>query len=90
MERTTVNMSVSEVLETVNAEQREAFVEFSYSSKDAFERFEDLKRAQAIIRESLIKTNGHMPKFVVEEYEALNDHIEKLKGMNLNIIGSGR
>ena len=46
------------------------FVEFSYSSQEAFLRFEAVKDANAIIADAIRRTGGHMTKELIEAYEA--------------------
>ena len=66
------------------------FVEFSYSSQEAFLRFEAVKDANAIIADSIRRTGGHMTKELIEAYEGLNRVMEHIKSVELDVIKMGR
>lgn len=66
------------------------FVEFSYSSKDGFERFEAVKTAKEIVHNAVKHTGGDMPKELMNAYEGLADVMEHIKDIELNVIRRGR
>lgn len=66
------------------------FIEFSYSSKDAFSRFESIKEANDIIKNAVRKTGGDMPRDLVDAYEGLNNVMEHIKDIEMKIIKVGR
>ena len=66
------------------------FVEFSYSSQEAFLRFEAVKDANAIIADAIRRTGGHMTKELIEAYEGLNRVMEHIKSVELDVIKMGR
>lgn len=66
------------------------FVEFSYSSQEAFLRFEAVKDANAIIADAVRRTGGHMTEELIEAYEGLNRVMEHIKSVELDVIKTGR
>lgn len=66
------------------------FVEFSYSSQEAFLRFEAVKDANAIIADAVRRTGGHMTEELIEAYEGLNRVMEHIKSVELDVIKMGR
>ena len=66
------------------------FVEFSYSSTEAFQRREAVKSASEHLKTAVKKTGGNMPKELVEAYEGLNQVMEHIKKVELEIIRVGR
>jgi hypothetical protein len=66
------------------------FVEFSYSSTEAFQRREAVKSANEHIKDVVKKTGGNMPKELIEAYEGLNQVMEHIKKVELEIIRVGR
>lgn len=66
------------------------FVEFSYSSHEAFLRFEAVKDANAIIADAIRRTGGHMTEELIEAYEGLNRVMEHIKSVELDVIKMGR
>lgn len=65
------------------------FVEFGYSSGDAFKRFETIKKANESIRKSVYETGGNMPAELIMHYESLNSTMEAIKLAELDIISVG-
>lgn len=66
------------------------FVEFSFSSQEAFLRFEAVKDANAIIADAVRRTGGHMTEELIEAYEGLNRVMEHIKSVELDVIKMGR
>ena len=66
------------------------FVEFSFSSEDAFKRRESVKCAQEHIRSMVKKTGGNMPTELIEAYEGLHQVMEHIKKVELEVIRVGR
>lgn len=66
------------------------FVEFSYSSQEAFLRFEAVKDANAIVADAIRRTGGHMTEELIEAYEGLNRVMEHIKSVELDVIKMGR
>lgn len=73
-----------------NASVKNHFVEFSYASKDGFERFEAVKEAKEIIRNAVRRTGGDMPKELLNAYEGLADVMDHIKAIELDVIRRGR
>lgn len=73
-----------------NASVKNHFVEFSYASKDGFERFEAVKEAKEIIRSAVRRTGGDMPKELFNAYEGLADVMDHIKTIELDVIRRGR
>ena len=70
--------------------QERKFVEFSYSSQDAFLRFEAIKQANNIISQAIRQTGGNMSKELVDAYEGLDQVMEHIKMVELDVIKEGR
>ncbi len=66
------------------------FVQLSYSSKDAFERFEAVKKAHDILHDAVTETGGDMPEKLLNYYEELNEIMDKIKREELDVISVGR
>lgn len=66
------------------------FVEFSYSSQEAFARFEAVKQANAIIADAIRRTGGNMTKELIDAYEGLDKVMEHIKSVELDVIKVGR
>lgn len=66
------------------------FVEFSYSSQEAFARFEAVKQANAIIAEAIRRTGGNMTTELIDAYEGLDKVMEHIKSVELDVIKVGR
>ena len=66
------------------------FVEFSFSSEDAFKRREAVKSAQEHVRSVVKKTGGNMPSELIEAYEGLHQVMEHIKKVELEVIRVGR
>ena len=71
-------------------EQKNGFVQFSYSSEDAFKRFEAIKLATKIVEEAVRETGGDMPRELFEAYEGWNNIGNKIKEVELDVIKVGR
>lgn len=74
---------------TVNIHKND-FVEFSYSSADAFKRREAVKKANEHIRQIVKETGGNMPAELIDAYEGLNQVMEHIKKVELEVIRVGR
>lgn len=70
--------------------QERKFVEFSYSSQDAFLRFEAIKQANNIICQTIRQTGGNMSEELVDAYEGLDKVMEHIKMVELDVIKEGR
>lgn len=70
--------------------QERKFVEFSYSSQDAFLRFEAVKQANNIICQAIRQTGGNMSEELVDAYEGLDQVMEHIKMVELDVIKEGR
>lgn len=66
------------------------FVQFSFSAKDSFSRFEAVKEAQDILKNAIAKTGGNMSTDLMEAYEGLNAVMEKIKTLEIDIVRVGR
>lgn len=66
------------------------FVQFSFSAKDSFSRFEAVKEAQDILKNAIAKTGGNMSTDLMEAYEGLNAVMEKIKALEIDIVRVGR
>ena len=66
------------------------FVEFSYSSQDAYKRFEAIRKANDIVAEAIRQTGGNMPKELIDAYEGLNKVMQHIKSVELDVIRVGR
>ena len=66
------------------------FVQFSFSAKDSFSRFEAVKDAQDILKNAIAKTGGNMSTDLMEAYEGLNAVMEKIKALEIDIVRVGR
>lgn len=66
------------------------FVEFSYASRDGFERFEAVKEAMDIIHNAVRHTGGDMPWDLIDAYDGLADVMEHIKAIELDVIKRGR
>lgn len=66
------------------------FVQFSYSSADAFKRREAVKKASEHIRQVVKETGGSMPKELIDAYEGLHQVLEHIKKVELSVIEIGR
>lgn len=75
---------------TTVAQAKKSFVEFSYASKDGFERFEAVKAAKDIIHDAIRHTGGDMPKELLNAYEGLADVMDRIKDIELDVIRQGR
>lgn len=86
------NKTVETKKETTNAAtpRPHEFVEFSYSSEDAFKRREAIKSAQEHVRSVVKETGGNMPHDLIEAYEGLHKVMEHIKKVELEIIRVGR
>ena len=75
---------------TVKETPKYELVEFSYSSKFAFDRREAIKLATKIVRDAVAATGGDMPKALMEAYESWNSVADTIKDMELGVIKIGR
>ena len=66
---------------TVKLPEDYEFVQFSFSAKDSFSRFEAVKEAQDILKNAITKTGGNMSTDLMEAYEGLNVVMEKIKAL---------
>ena len=66
------------------------FVQFSFSAKESFSRFEAVKEAQDILKNAIAKTGGNMSTDLMEAYEGLNVVMEKIKTLEIDIVRVGR
>lgn len=75
---------------TVKLPENYEFVQFSFSAKDSFTRFEAVKEAQDILKNAISKTGGNMSTDLMEAYEGLNVVMEKIKALEIDIVRVGR
>lgn len=87
-EKVMENKAVTTQETTVNTKRE--FVEFSYSSEDAFKRREAVKKAGESIKQVVKETGGNMPNELVDAYEGLNQVLEHIKKVELEVIRVGR
>lgn len=71
-------------------ETKREFVQFSYSSTDAFKRREAVKEASEHIQQVVKKTGGSMPSELIDAYEGLHKVLEHIKKVELSVIEIGR
>ena len=71
-------------------EEKRGFVKFSYSSEDAFKRFEAIKLATKIVEDAVRDTGGDMPRELLDAYEGWNNIGNKIKEVELDVIKVGR
>lgn len=66
------------------------FVKLTYSSEDAFKRFEAVKQANDILHNAVCETGGDMPEKLLNYYEELNTLMDTIKREELDVISVGR
>lgn len=77
-------------MENKTTEMKREYVQFSYSSTDAFKRREAVKKASEHIKQTVKETGGSMPKELIDAYEGLNKVFEHIKKVELSVIEVGR
>lgn len=75
---------------SVNVPKERRFVNFSFSAKESFSRFEAVKEAQDIMKSAINNTGGNMTSDLIDAYEGLNAVMERIKTLELDLVKFGR